>query len=60
MAILECFLLAMWRMGQISLADYFFKFKCQSLVAKVGHVIHQFAQAGFPEEPPKIEQSVLI
>jgi hypothetical protein len=24
------------------------------------NVIHQFAQAGFPEEPPKIEQSVLI
>jgi hypothetical protein len=23
-------------------------------------VIHQFAQAGFPEEPPENEQSVLI
>jgi hypothetical protein len=26
----------------------------------VGPVIHQFAQAGFPEEPPENKQSVLI
>jgi hypothetical protein len=24
------------------------------------HVIHQVAQAGFPEEPPKNEQAMLI
>jgi hypothetical protein len=26
----------------------------------VGTVIHQVAQAGFPEEPPKHEQAMLI
>jgi hypothetical protein len=26
----------------------------------LGIVIHRFAQAGFPKEPPKIEQSMLI
>jgi len=26
----------------------------------MGFVIHQFAQAGFSEEPPKNEQSMLI
>jgi hypothetical protein len=33
---------------------------CIQFISNKPSVIHQVAQAGFPEEPPKNEQAVLI